>query len=737
MLKNPLALSRAPLTAGLCCLSLSQAQAEIITQSIGNIDWNAAMWGDPAAPPTAGNDYFTDSTLDRVRIAADGTSSTFGGDSLTLVQGSRALIKLQNGAVATLNGDLTLDGGGISYGPNGGPHDGTLIVDNFVVTGTGADITPSGGVGTFTIDGTLRGDGDLQMLVVSGTNLRTVVFTDVGDYTGNMTVADLIRVDFNGDHSFPGSLTLLGGAVLTVDQTLTFEEGKLIANETVIPAGTYSGADLFDLGANFDEFGGTLIVERSDSDDDGLPDFYEDLIIAFDPDDDVTDYTDVTPLTDFDGDGRSDLAEFANGDLALQTDPTDPDMDDDGLLDGAETAGTNNTGVATGYGATDPKNPDSDDDGYSDGIEVRYGSDPNQETGLPGDPAPLVNGGFEAPPLDPYGVGVGAASGNVPGWSAVENDFWVLDYFETPGLHNPSLASEGFQFATAVRTAPEPDVEPVDLTGGDDASMSMRQDIDVSAFATQLDDGARTFFLDFDWRDSDAADQGIITVSFLDASDSAVGHASTFETSGSLADWTTTRLPAYPPVGTRTIRVTVEAIKIGGGTSSVRNVHFDNFIGRLVDFDSDDDQLPDPWETAYGLDIDDPSDAAVSSDGDSLTNLEEFQAGTNPTLADTDGDGVDDDAEIAQGTDPLDPASVPGGVELVDIITTRDGANQVVEVEVVFSGLVPGTSYELLRSTDLQSFTTSVDASTPDGSTASFFDSDPPAGKAFYRLSDQ
>jgi YD repeat-containing protein len=75
--------------------------------------------------------------------------------------------------------------------------------------------------------------------------------------------------------------------------------------------------------------------------------------------------------------------------------------------------------------------------------------------------------------------------------------------------------------------------------------------------------------------------------------------------------------------------------------------------------DADGDQMPDGWETAHGLNPNNPADALLNTDGDGLTNLAEFQAGTDPTLADTDGDGVPDGAEIAAGTDPLDPASHP------------------------------------------------------------------------------
>src|SRR6185369_9344958 len=40
------------------------------------------------------------------------------------------------------------------------------------------------------------------------------------------------------------------------------------------------------------------------------------------------------------------------------------------------------------------------------------------------------------------------------------------------------------------------------------------------------------------------------------------------------------------------------------------------------------------------------ADASNDCDGDGLTNLQEFQRGTNPVIADTDGDGLSDGAEV-------------------------------------------------------------------------------------------
>ena len=82
-------------------------------------------------------------------------------------------------------------------------------------------------------------------------------------------------------------------------------------------------------------------------------------------------------------------------------------------------------------------------------------------------------------------------------------------------------------------------------------------------------------------------------------------------------------------------------------------------------FDTDRDGMSDEFETANGLNPNDPSDATQDPDGDGLNNLLEFANGTDPNNADTDGDEVEDGAEVLAGTNPLDPASGGAGVTRV------------------------------------------------------------------------
>jgi len=94
-------------------------------------------------------------------------------------------------------------------------------------------------------------------------------------------------------------------------------------------------------------------------------------------------------ILDSDGDGLDD-----DDEIALGTDPDNPDTDGDGLFDGTE------VDVAEGSGCPDPLNPDSDGDNLLDGFEVTLGSDPcladTDADGIPDDIDPF--------PTDPGGT---------------------------------------------------------------------------------------------------------------------------------------------------------------------------------------------------------------------------------------------------------------------------------------------------------------------------------------------
>ena len=71
--------------------------------------------------------------------------------------------------------------------------------------------------------------------------------------------------------------------------------------------------------------------------------------------------------------------------------------------------------------------------------------------------------------------------------------------------------------------------------------------------------------------------------------------------------------------------------------------------------DADGDGLPDEWEKKYGLNPSDAADAAADKDGDDFTNLEEYQAKTDPT----DKNDHPDDLDSLKIVLPLKETSMP------------------------------------------------------------------------------
>ncbi len=87
--------------------------------------------------------------------------------------------------------------------------------------------------------------------------------------------------------------------------------------------------------------------------------------------------------------------------------------------------------------------------------------------------------------------------------------------------------------------------------------------------------------------------------------------------------------------------------------------------GEGVIIDTDSDGMPDAWELEHGMNPNDPTDAGKHCDSDGLTNLEEYQLGTDPCNPDTDGDEFTDKEERDRGFNPLDPRSPKVPVLLV------------------------------------------------------------------------
>lgn len=112
------------------------------------------------------------------------------------------------------------------------------------------------------------------------------------------------------------------------------------------------------------------------------------------------------------------------------------------------------------------------------------------------------------------------------------------------------------------------------------------------------------------------------------------------------------------------------------------------------------DGIPDDWKIAHGFSITDPSVAGQDPDHDGLTNLEEYQNGTDPNNPDTDGDGISDGDEVHKyHTNPLNPDTDGDGLSDAEEIrlgtnplnadTDGDGIPDGIEVKLGLNPLVP------------------------------------------------
>lgn len=248
---------------------MTAAHSATIVQTVGNLDWNSAVWGTPSATPTAGNDYVTATgvTSNNVRLSASGTGTTFNGGSLKVVAGTTALLKNIN-STSKINGTFTLDGGTINHGPNGSGSDNlaaTLDVTGFSVT-SASIITIGNAGGNLSITAPLSGSGDLSFQATNSQTVDIVSFAGISGYTGAISLgsAGALSLSFGTtNYTFSNSLGILGTSVLRVNsgQTLTFTQGQLTdpTNGTVA-AGSYTGSGLTALGANYFDGGGTIVV---------------------------------------------------------------------------------------------------------------------------------------------------------------------------------------------------------------------------------------------------------------------------------------------------------------------------------------------------------------------------------------------------------------------------------------------------------------------------------------------
>ena len=407
-----------------------------------------------------------------------------------------------------------------------------------------------------------------------------------------------------------------------------------------------------------------IINSGADTDGDGMSDALE-VEHRLEPA--VSDAT-----ADADADGMSNAAEIAAG-----TDPHNRDTDRDGIADGAEAAhGTSPLNpdsdgdtlvdgeeLNPAYFTSFPNDADSDDDGFSDSAERTYGSDPKSAASMP-PPVPVWNAGtrtwlwridnvrtlwnheqsmlgaiegddamlFEAVAdinqsgwTRQIGMGIRYINGKlVHRFRAIEGafhrngspaaGFWDSDWNATPTDRTRAYGFSGY--------------------GAADDSLPLRLEFS----ATQPNVGTNLWTLNFRIFNLTNPAAPVTLASYTDntavAADASLLSGTTVWKNQS---GTTGRVDIWKETG---VRVAITPNPLGP-------------------VDSDNDGMPDTWETTYLFNPASLADAAQDFDLDGLSNLREFLAGTHPRNADSDGDGVPDGVELDRGFDPLSAASVP------------------------------------------------------------------------------
>ena len=433
----------------------------------------------------------------------------------------------------------------------------------------------------------------------------------------------------------------------------------------------------------------TLIVPPADEDSDGLPDSFEQTIIDADADDDIASLEDVSDTSDFDNDGSSDAGEYAagtdpldadsdddgsnDGDEATNgTDPLDADTDNDGLLDGVETdSGTFENASDTG---TDPLAADTDGDGASDGFEVNENTDPNDADSAP--EIPVSQPSFV--PINEFVPGAYVPDLTQNGLNFQENHYGGGVIFNNQAEGNYNAHVSGSPAPTRSLDA----IEPLASHGNGGGAISNRN-------RPWLDGGGENFTVRIN--------------GYLNMSEFAPGtyniHLGADDTNYFIMDTADGQVTAQhnccPQNQATAFTISTPGFfpfdnvfgEQGGGDwydVGISGPGIDGIVAlgdtengsppvhpiAIDQTDADEDSLVDAWEISIVGDLDQLSgDGDLDEDGSS--DLEEFNAGTDPSNADSDDDGSSDGAEALAGTDPLDTDTDDDG--LLDGVETNTG----------------------------------------------------------------
>ncbi len=335
-----------------------------------------------------------------------------------------------------------------------------------------------------------------------------------------------------------------------------------------------------------------------DNDNDGMSDYWE---YGF-----GLDYTDAADaVLDLDEDGLNNLLEYQHN-----TNPTLIDTDGDELSDSDE--------VLVYF--TEPLNTDTDADQLPDGWEVSFNLDPLD--------ANDAN-------IDTDGDGFSNLLEFILGTDPTDNTSVPVPVSEfSTSFENNVLTNDWQQGATADASW------QISSSAASDGIVSLQAAAigDNQVAEINLQNYFAFGYLFFDYKVSTENHFDWLTVS-LDGEQ-------VLRLSGD-HDWQLHYIRI--PEGMHTVSFSYDkdfSVSSAQDTVWVDNVRF----GLLSDQDTDQDGMPDVWELENNLNFLNANDALLDPDNDGLSNVREYQWGSNIQLSDSDGDGIVDSEDSA----PLD-----------------------------------------------------------------------------------
>jgi len=576
----------------------------------------------------------------------------------------------------------------------------TETAETTLIGSLGIDIQSPGL--TFNSEGTLymvqgNEQGALYTIDIS-TGVATLVGAIEADYIDSIAFdgaktwalssnshSDLYRIDVNnGLTTFIGSL---GDINLNKQSGLATDHfGNLWGMDEdgfVFTINKYTGVATVKHQIN-SGFKSLAIDVHFDSDNDGLPDNWEDLygLNKNDPND---------ATADNDEDGLNNLREFFN-----DTDPLNSDSDNDGLSDGDEIdiyntdpslADSENDGLTDNDEIntyhTDPLKTDSDDDTIDDAWEVNNGLDPlkdDTEQDLDNDGySNLIEfklsfdpNNINSKPKPNYAYSINWDNGKLTKFELIKGQQHIIGSNRFYEFSQFAFGNDNMLYSVNQNDNSLYKINPVTgqqiLIGQlgfnassstglvfDDANTLFAFHVDSfyqinveSGLATLISKSSAQYFHHLAWDGEHllAKDFASSHIYQIDRNSGAVSSYINLNTENN-STYSSLTVDKQARIWSSTANNNITAINDAGQQLLSHKVTgYFQFLAAELAIDTDNDNIPDYWEEYYNLNINDSSDGLVDVDGDGINNVQEFELGTDPLNSDSDGDGITDYDEI-------------------------------------------------------------------------------------------